>query len=234
MATIHLAIDEVTGLTLPFGQIKGLSDSLQGLRDAGFGADPYTGNRITTADDAAAGWDDDVTVGWYLTAANTVAAYVPPTELQDLQDAIRGFQAQVRVWYAAVNELGVGQPAERVTDGRRRLYEALGAVYVYCTNTGNSQTNRKLFATNMTFGALGITKADDFYAADVPILTGDEPERMTGPNMPSTAPSWHCWVNPTNPGGERLPLTATENNTVQGQIPASVNLLGDYAADISS
>ena len=225
MATIYLAIDEVDGLTLPLGQIKGLSDSEASLRTAGFDATTYTGNRLSTVDDQAAGWDNDVEPGWYLTATNTVADTLPSTDLADLRQAIRDFQAQVLQWYAAVNALAVGQPADRVADGRRRLYEALGAVYLFSTNTANSLADRKLFASNMRFGAADITKADDFYASTVSVLGGDDPDR-TG------AVDWHCWVDPTNPGGPRRNLA--NSAVVNGMVGGATNLLGDYASTIVS
>ncbi|MYD94859.1 MAG: hypothetical protein F4Y02_14465, partial [Chloroflexi bacterium] len=64
MATIHLAMDSDPGLALPLGTITALSETEQGLRDAGFAADPYTGTRLTTFDDTAAGWNDAVEPGW--------------------------------------------------------------------------------------------------------------------------------------------------------------------------
>ena len=65
--TIHLAVDAVPGVALPDGLIAGQSDSLAGLRAAGFGDPPYAGNRLVQVDEATSRWHRDCIPGqWYV------------------------------------------------------------------------------------------------------------------------------------------------------------------------
>ena len=229
MATIYLAIDNADGLTLPAGEIVGMSDSEQGLRDAGFAASTYTGNRLTTVDDTAAGWNADAVPGWYLTSRTNVNNYaigpaVPPTDIQDLQNAIRAFQAQVVQWSHELNLKSIGQPQAKVAQGHARLYSALGAMYLICRNTTNSLTDRKAYATLMRRGAADIQKPDDFYTEDTPSY--DEPRR--GDNLAT----WHSWVDISlNPVAQ---VNLADSVGVTGNIPVGVSFLSDWASTITA
>lgn len=229
MATIHLAMDAETGLALPLGTIKGLSESVQGLRDAGFAADPYTGTRLTTIDDTAAGWNHDVQPGWKLltrasATAYTLGAVIPPTDLDDLQDAIKAFQAQVVAWSRDLIHRGVAQPRAKVEQGHDRLYSALGAVYLVARNASHTAANRKIWVANLTTGAQDIRKVDDFYSSD----TGSFAE----PPARGTAGDWYAWVNIANPS---VKLALTSSVAVTGIIPANVDLLDpDWVDAITS
>lgn len=228
MATIHLAIDAEAGLTLPAGQIVGLSDSLQGLRDAGFSNSPYNGNRRTTIDDAASGWNSDVVPGWMLRSRTSATVYelgpnVAISDLEDMRNAIRDLQAQVIAWSRELNDRAVGQPRAKVRQGHDRLYSGLCATYLNCRNTTYSAANRKAYANLMRFGALDITKVDDFYTED----TGSFAEP---PNRGESTAEWYTWVNITANPIERVNLVNSVR--VIGDVPVSVNLLGDWPADI--
>ena len=230
MATIHLAIDSADGLTLPAGEIVGLSDSLQGLRDAGFAAATYTGGRITTIDDTAGSWDSDAVPGWYLTARSSATNFalsdrLPPSDVEDVRNAVRAFQAQVIAWSKELNDRAVGQPRVKVRQGHDRLYSGLGATYLNCNDTSIPINDRKAFATLMRFGALDITKVDDFYTEDTGSF--DEPQGRDG-----TAADWYAWVDVEANPVARVNLLSSV--TVNGAIAADVNLLSDWAADITA
>ena len=230
MATIHLAIDTETGLTLPSGTIKGLSESLQGLRDAGFATDPYTGNRLTTVDDAASGWDNDVQPGWRLltrTSATvyTMGATIPPTDLDDLKDAWRAFQHQVVSWSAELIHRGVSQKPDKVTQGHERLRHSLGAMYLICRNSTHSSANRKIWATNMRTGALQIRSVDDFYTTDT---TQFPPSAEGSYGVHGVNSRWYCWVDISSPATK---LLLNNSVYVEGNIPTSVNLLDPTLAN---
>ena len=228
MATIHLAMDAAAGLTLPAGLIRGLSDSEQGLRDAGFAAATYTGARLTTLDDAAGDWNADVQPGWFLTERTSATDYalgqvIPATDLDDLREAVRAFQAQVIQWSMELNARAVGQPQAKVDQGHARLYSGLGAAYLICRDTARDVNDRKQFATLMAFGAADIRKPDDFYSQDTP--TYAEPERGD-----ATA-QWHAWVNiEANPIAQ---VNLADSVAVVGNIATDVNLLADWAADLT-
>ena len=85
MTTLYLALDR-DGLTSPAGIIVGISDSAQGLVDAGFSRTPYRGNRrpaIDSADDTK--WDNACQPGWYYTSAGAVQRTRPATPLEGLK-----------------------------------------------------------------------------------------------------------------------------------------------------
>ena len=72
---MYLALNEVdsTKYPLPKGLIVGMNLTLQGLRNAGFPAGTYTGNRLVNADHTDANvWDDDCNVGWHWDGAKVV------------------------------------------------------------------------------------------------------------------------------------------------------------------
>jgi len=80
MAIVTLAIDQIPvtetdRAPLPSGTILGIARSLQELRAAGFRSNPYRSgtSRIATIDDGAAGWDNNVDVGWYYVHSATAA-----------------------------------------------------------------------------------------------------------------------------------------------------------------
>ena len=229
MATIHLAMDQADGLTLPLGRIVGLSASLQGLRDAGFAAATYTGSRITTVDDAAGDWNDDAVPGWYLTARASATDYalgavIPPSDVEDVRNAVRAFQAQVIAWSRELDLKAVGQPRAKVDQGHDRLYSALGASFILCRDTNYSINDRKAYATLMRFGSLDVAKVDDFYDRD----TGT----FIAPTSRGTSETWHTWVDMSQDPVVRVNLL--NSVTVTGSIAADVNLLSDWASTITS
>ncbi len=230
MATIHLAMDAETGLTLPLGQIKGMSDSKQGLRDAGFAADPYTGTRITTIDDTASDWNADAQPGWLLLSRTSATDYalgtsMPRTDLDDLRDAWRAFQRQAAAWGAELTSRGIAQEPDKSTQVRERLRHALGAMYNVCHDTSLTATVRKGWATSMLRGPAGVTKVDDFYTTDTTVFP---PTDGASYGEQGRSSRWFAWVDPTDPG-TRLALPASVR--VDGTVPANVNLLDPALAD---
>ena len=225
--TIYMAIDQADGLTLPDGEIVGLTDNLTRLRTNGFDATTYTGNRLAQVDESTNNWnsacqarivdasDNTIENGWYI-VSGAVKPTVPSSELQDLKDACRGWQQQVVAWNEGLILRGIGQHRNKVAQGHDRLYSGSGAVYLYANNTSHSLANRKIFVANMSTGAMDIRKVDDFYTEDTGNFP-DVPERGTSGN-------WFCWVDPASPGDK---LNLIDSETITGTIAASVNLLGD-------
>ncbi len=78
----------------------------------------------------------------------------------------------------------------------------------------------------MRFGALDITKVDDFYTED----TGTLPNGWV-PNRGELG-DWYAWVDIDANPVARVNLLSSV--AVSGTIAADVNLLGDWAATITS
>ena len=230
MAIRYFAMDAAAGLTLPLGLIRGLSDSEQGLRDAGFAAATYTGARFTTLDDASDDWNNNVQPGWFLTERTSATDFalgqvIPPTDLDDLQAGARGFVAQELLWFQELTARSLGQPEAKILQGRARLSSALGGAYLICTDASRPINDRKAFITLMARGALDIQKVDDFYTED----TGTFPALAERDDASS---EWYVWVDiDLDPVAQ---VNLVDSVIVTGNVPASLNLLGDWAADIAA
>ncbi len=235
--TVYFAIDNADGLTLPNGEIVGMSFSEANLRANGFDASTYnaTNNRLAEIEDDDNGFNsnceprlvvDGATIrnGWYWINGETKAS-IPPSDLDDLKQAIRTYQRQVVAWNGELVARGVGQPIAKVQQGHNRLYSSLGYIYVVCRNSSHSLADRKILVANMTTGANDIRKVDDFYTED----TGAFAEPGARGN---TARDWYSWVDISDPS-TKLNLTASVS--VSGAIATDVNLLGDdWVAAIAS
>ena len=227
--TIYFAIDTVNGLTLPNGEIVGIADDLARLRTNGFDAATYTGNRLAQIEHDASGWnnacearltDSGTTLhhGWYWIGGAVKPSY--STDIADLKAAIRGFQSQVVGWSQELVHRGVGQTRAKVDQGHDRLLSALGACYLICRNTSHSQTNRKIWISNMTTGANDIRKVDDFYSSD----TATFPPNGETVNTFGAVSNWYCWIDISAPGTK---LNLASSVAVSGTIPTSTVLLAD-------
>ena len=227
--TVYFAIDAVSGLSLPDGEIVGLTSDLARLRTNGFDATTYTGNRLAQIDESAAGWnnacqpritdssDNTLESGWYW--VNGVVTPTFSNELDDLKDALYTWQQQVLRWTADLQTHGVAQPPAKEAQGRARLLSACGYIYLICNDTSHSLANRKILVANMTTGAQDIRKVDDFYSTD----TTDFPPSTGTHNTFGQNSSWHAWVDIAAPS-TKIRLSATQA-TVSGNIASNVLLL---------
>ena len=227
--TIYFAIDSATGLTLPDGEIVGLTDDLTRLRTLGFDATTYTGNRLAQIEDDAAGWNTSCTSritdasdnvlqpGWYWINGAVQQSYV--SELDDLKDALYTWQQQAIAWAEQLQTHGVAQSPEKEAQGRARLLSACGYLYLVTRNSTHSLANRKILTANMTTGALNIRKVDDFYGND----TATFPPSGGTHNTFGASSTWHAWVDIAAPS-TKIALSATQA-TVTGNIPTGTLLL---------
>ena len=90
--TLHLALDR-DGLSAPDGKIAGIAKTLPALRAAGFAADPYTGDRVSTIDETdQTKWDADCGPGWYL-IGGAVKPSPSPSDKDQFNEDLRRFKA---------------------------------------------------------------------------------------------------------------------------------------------
>ena len=239
--TVHFAIDQVQGLTLPNGEIVGMSDSLTTLRANGFAAGTYTGNRLAQIEESDSGWNpncvprltdsgtgETINNGWYWVNNAVSAGFV--TDLDDLKDALYAWQRQVIGWTEALQTHGVAQPPAKEAQGRARLLSACGYLYLICRNSSHSLANRKILTANMTTGAQDIRKVDDFYGTDT---VNFPPSDSNSHNTFGTSSRWHAWVNIATPA-TKIRLSDTQAFVI-GNIPTGTLLLDpEWVANISS
>ena len=158
MTTKYLALDR-DGLTAPAGKIVGISDSAQGLIDAGFAAATYTGNRtatIDTTDDTK--WNPDCQTGWYyLSAALKVQLNRPASELDLLKSDIHKMLDvgdQVR---AEIVRLGPGQDAAKTEQAHQWMWRLRGGSYLTALDRSTTVATRRTWAQANILGPTDIT-----------------------------------------------------------------------------
>ena len=245
MATVHFALDAVGGsftLAGGYGHIVGMSMSLQGLRDQGFAAGTYNGNKVATYDTTSSGWNSSVEPGWYLTPTG-LQIRSPLTQAQlDLQktkDEANLTLDQFDEWHSSLAALSGGHPARAHQDGCDYLLRARRAIYVVLHNRVASTTpatssnptythaQRQAWLGAMRMGATDVTSPPAFYQAfDSGLLTGattDAQGRITYPNPPDIR-VLGVWARPDN--ATRLALNSSMILTSRDdpQVPASVEL----------
>ena len=204
MATIHFALDAIDSdftLANGWGHIVGLAMSLQGLRDQGFGAGTYTGNRLSTIEHDAAGYNTSCEPGWYRTP-NGVQLARPMTQaasdLEALKNTFRNLHTQLHAWADGLDALSRGQPLRLVQAGHNWLYFEHYAAYLVGTNqiagtvfNNLSQAQRIAWANRTMQGAADVTNPFEFYQRE-----GAIPQANTalynGPQEPAV------WVRPDN------------------------------------
>ena len=203
MATIHFALDAVDSdftLATGYGYIAGMSMTLAGLRAQGFGANPYAGNRLSTIDTSAAGWNNDCEPGWYR-IPNGVQFARPMTTaaiaLAAKKGALRAHHNQLHGWDDGILALRTGQPPRLVTAGGAWLYYAHFAAYLVGTDQLVSPFNNLsdaqiiAWANRSGQGALDVTSPFQFYQREGAITDTSHPF-YNGPTGPAT------WVRPDN------------------------------------
>lgn len=161
--TLHIAVDSVPQVALPSGKIVGIARSVQGLRDAGFAASTYTGNRVSSIDETADGvWDNNCEPGWFLVNGNVQQAE-PRSALEKMQDALSAFLTQCDDWENGLNAQATGQPATKVAIGHDYLWRARGGAYLIGNDTTLTAAEREAWAKQAIFGAADITSVASFY-----------------------------------------------------------------------
>ena len=204
MATIHFALDAIDSdftLASNYGHIVGQALSVQGLRNQGFDATTYTGNRLSSIEHTDAGYNADCEPGWYRTPDGVQIAR-PMTQaardLEALKSAFRGLHNQLHNWADGLDALGRGQPFRLVNAGHNWLYYAHYASYLIANNqiagpdfNNLSAAQRIAWANRTAQGAADVTSPFQFYQRE-----GAIPEANTalynGPQEPTV------WVRPND------------------------------------
>ena len=215
MATIHFALDAAgTGFTYTagYGRIAGWALSLQGLRDQGFAAATYRGNRLSTIEHTDAGWDSDCERGWYRTPDGVQIAQ-PQTQaaidLAALQNAFRSLHTQLHGWADGLDALARGQPQEAVNTGHDFLFHAHEAAYLIGRDsTTYSAAQRIAWAGSMATGAADVQSPAQFYQRV------REGSGIAAPTTPIT------WVNPA----DATKLNLASATAVTGTVPTAADL----------
>ena len=203
MATFHLALDAIDSdftLAATYGEIVGIALSLQGLRDQGFAAATYTGNRLSTIEHTDAGWNADCEPGWYRTP-NGVQIARPLTQadinLEAIKVAFRALHTQLHVWADGLDSLARGQEVRLVQAGHNWLYYAHYGAYLVGSNllrggafNNLSDAQRIAWANRMAQGAADVTSPFEFYQREGAI-TDTSHVYYNGPTAPAS------WVNPS-------------------------------------
>ena len=199
MATLHFALDALGGsftLTAGYGRIVGMATKLQGLRDQGFSAATYNGNKVTTYDTASAGWDSSCEPGWYLTPTG-LQIIEPATQAEmDLAATKRELHLtldQFDDWHSGLGRLAGGHPARAHQDGCDYLLRGRNALYVVArnevastvpattTNPTYTHAERQAFFQSMRMGATDVNSERAFYQAfDAGLLAGATVDTDTG------------------------------------------------------
>ena len=232
MATFHLALDAIDSdftLAATYGEIVGIALSLQGLRDQGFAAGTYTGNRLSTIEHTDSGWNADCEPGWYRTP-NGVQIARPLTAadraLETLRNETTLLHRQLLAWDEDVTIHGPGHPDWQRAFAHDALASAHGHVYLTVNDTGISVADRTTYVQTMILGASDgggglINSAQSFYSAFT----------TYGLFRTSYTDASHWgWVDPATPG-TALALNAL--NEKSGTIPPGT-ILGHGAEWIES
>ena len=158
MTTKYLALDR-DGLTAPAGKIVGISDSAQGLIDAGFDAATYTGDRtatVDTSDDTK--WNPDCQTGWYyLSASLKVQQNRPASELDMLKSDVLKMLDSGDAVRAEITRLGPGQDSAKTQQAHQWMWRARGGSYLIARDTQYTIAARRSWAQANILGPTDIT-----------------------------------------------------------------------------
>ena len=201
MTTIHFALDAVDSdftLASNYGYIVGMALNVQGLRDQGFSAGTYTGNRLSTIEHDAAGFNSSCERGWYRTPTGVQIAR-PMTAaaiaLEAKKNTFRNLHGQLHGWSDGLGALSRGQPPRLVTAGQSWLYHMHFAAYLVGTNQcappfdNLSDAQIMAWANRSARGAADVTSPFEFYQREGAISS--DHALYDGPPGPAT------WVNPS-------------------------------------
>ena len=258
MTTFHFALDAIDGdsdhtLASGYGLIVGQSFSVAGLRAQGFAQATYRGNRLSTIEHDATGFDSGVEPGWFrtpdgvqLAAPMTAASLALATTKAEVDLTLD----QLDDWHAELGRLSGGHPARAHQDGCDYLLRARRAIYVVVHNrvasttpaTSNNPTythaQRQAWLQALRMGATDVNSVPAFYIAfDAGLLTGstvDAQGRITYPHPPDVR-VLGVWARPDN--ATRLALNSSMILTARDdpQVPTTVELASrDWVNDISA
>ena len=203
MTTVHFALDAIDSdftLANGWGYIAGMALSVQGLRDQGFGAGTYTGNRLSTIEHDAAGYNSDCQPTWYRSPTGVQSARpmtAAATALAAKKGALRGLHGGLHGWAHGIDALARGQPPRLVTAGHAWLYYKHFAAYLVGTNQlvspFDNLTDAQIiaWANRSAMGAADVTSPFQFYQREGAITDTSNPF-YNGPTGPAT------WVRPDN------------------------------------
>jgi len=219
--TLYMAIDPVTGVSLPDGKIAGIAETVAGLRAQGFGNNPYsTGNRRRPSIDEtdSSVWNNDCVPGWHY-VGSAVQLGPPQTDLEALKSAFRSFREsieQLSIKLLERAEAGWHSP-ELVEKGRSWIYHAgHEAGYMVGLNTTLSNAVKRRFA----LVGRGIAQA---------ILAENDSETLYNGIEPITAPTGPVLVVNLNTGAQiafSAAVAITPESGGYPAIPTSANLGG--------
>lgn len=196
---IHIAVEDVAGVTAPAGRIVAMAESDAALTQRG--------DRVVTVDPSTNAWDADAQPGWFWTGS-AVEQVAEMTDLERLKSAFRSLHVQLHGWADGLDALSRGQLAEVVSAGHDWLYWAHGAAYLIGRDsTTYTIAQRIAWAGSMATGAADITSPAAFYASAA---------GRVAPTGPKT------WVNPET--GAKVNLDSAID--VSGTVPTSADLSG--------
>ena len=234
MTTIHMALDAIDSdftLAANYGRIVGMALSVRALRDQGFASGTYRGNRLSTIEHDAAGYDSGCEPGWYRTPTGVQLAR-PATTAQAALDAMIDaggrLHQQLLEWDVDVTFHGPGHPDWQRTFAHDALATCHGHTYLVLTDTSISVADRTTYCETLLAGASDgqsgrIASALQYYAGfTVPrVFRNLYPERAGGENPPSGTTRFYAWCDPATPG---TALTLGTLHMIEGTIPAGTVL----------
>jgi len=237
MTTFHMALDAIDSdftLAAGYGKIVGMAMSVQGLRSQGFAAGTYTGNRLSSIEHDATGFDSDCVPGWYRTPSG-VQITRPMTQaainLEAIKSAFRALHLQLHNWADGLDGMSRGQPLRLVQAGHNWLYFAHYGAYLVGTNQLHGTTFNNLsgaqriaWAGRVAQGAADVTSPFEFYQQEGAI-SPDTHVFYNGPSEPIT------WVRPDNATALNLANSLYSASTPQFRPVAAVDITTINLAD---
>ena len=234
MATIHFALDAVDSdhtLANGWGYIAGMALSVQGLRDQGFGAGTYTGNRLSTIEHDAAGYNSNCERGWYRTPTGVQIARpltASAAALEGMIVALERLHQQLLSWAADIILHAPGHPDWQREFASDALSACHGHNYLVMTDTSRSVADRTTYCETLLAGASDgqsgrIASAQQYYVGftqpgfNTPRPFRDlYPERAGSDNPPTGTTRFYAWSDPDDPG---TALTLGALHMIEGTIP---------------
>ena len=234
MTTIHLALDAIDSdftLGATYGRIVGMAMSVAGLRAQGFSQNPYAGNRLSTIEHDAAGFNSNCEPGWYRTpngvqiARPLTAAGAEIVRMSDMADMLHN---QLITWDADVAFYGPGKPDWQRQFAHDTLASCHGHNYLVLTDTNISVASRITYCETLLAGASDgqggrIATAIQYYLGfTVPrVFRTAYPERGGTNNPPSGTTIYYAWSDPATPG---TALDLDHLHAIERAIPAGTVL----------
>ena len=229
MTTIHFALDAVDSdftLANGWGYIAGMGLSVESLRAQGFASGTYLGNRLSTIEHDAAGFNSDCEVGWYRSPTGVQIARPLTAAAQALlakKNALRGLHTGLHGWADGLDTLSRGQPPRLVTAGHAWLYFKHFGAYLVGTNQLVSPFNNLsdaqiiAWANRSAQGALDVTSPFQFYQREGSI-TDTSHMFYNGPTAPAT------WVRPDNATALNLASSLSSGSSTVFEAAAGVDI----------